>query len=261
MMSRGVFEFFEVVAEELVNTSPQYITSRSLSAQGQSSILDDLQKHFAVNTHADAITSAVAELEKHFKGKDAALPFDYDPMTARFIARDNDFLMFIKSMKGIRSIGKQSRVFECSVATRLKNRATGAIHRVGHPRDTKKRKVDFNAHLRTLGFKKAVLLGQEKDGGLDIIWQLPLGSVPHRPFISMQCKNGKFEWGVADASSGSGIRSLSQHSGLQAIVHIPCIFFNDYFWPERLGLKQLQFVPLGLTDLASMLDLVTVDLI
>lgn len=260
-MFRGLFEFFEIVAEELVTSSPSFITPTSISSLGASSILDDLRDELEVTTHADAITAAVEKLRKHFEGKDAATPFDYDPTIAKFTAIDLPFLQFVSEMKGIRSIGTRSRDFECTVATRLQLRAKGAIHRVGHPRDTKKLRKEFNLHLKKLGFRKPVLLGKDKDGGLDIIWQLPLGTVPHRPFISVQCKNAKFDMAVADASTGSGSRSLSQHEGLQAVVHVPCVFFNDYLYPELLGRKQLQFVPLGLTDLAVLSNTVSLDLI
>jgi len=49
----------------------------------------------------------------------------------------------------------------------------------------------FNEHLRTLGFDRPVALGWDKDGGLDILWLLPIGSIPHRPIVSVQCKNGE----------------------------------------------------------------------
>ncbi len=260
-MYPGVCEFLEIIAEELVSTSPIYLTAASLSAQGHSSILDDLQKKLKVTTGNDAITSAVNELTTHFQDKDARLPFDFDVATAKFTALDLDYLTFITDMKAIRTIGKHSRQFECSVAHRLKLRATGAIHRVGYPRDIKKRKIDFNAHLKTLGFERPVLLDKEKDGGLDILWQLPLGTVPHRPFVFVQCKNGRFEMKVADGSLASGDRSLSQHGGLMSKVHIPCVLFNDYIWPALLGKKQLNYVPLGLSDLASLSSPANVELI
>jgi hypothetical protein len=106
-----------------------------------------------------------------------------------------------------------------------------------------------------------VALGQEKDGGLDILWLLPLGSIPHRPIVSVQCKNGEFNVEVADTSLGAGVRSLSQHTGLQPTVHVPCVFFNDYIHADILGGKQLQYVPLGLTDLARMQHKISVKLI
>jgi hypothetical protein len=209
----------------------------------------------------DAIKQAVNALEEHFKSKDSKLPFDYDAKTGLFTVTDADFLGFVKDMSSIRSISKRSRDFECTVATWLGKRVTGAIHRVGHPRDTKKKKADFNKHLRTLGFKEPVLLGREKDGGLDILWLLPLGTTPHRPMVSVQCKNGEFEMEAADASLGAGSRSLSQHKRLQAVVHVPCVLFNDYLYPDMISTKEMNYVPLGLSDLAAMETRIAVELI
>ncbi len=88
------------------------------------------------------------------------------------------------------------------------------------------------------------MLGQEKDGGLDILWELPIGSIPHRPLISVQCKNGEFDLGQADQSVGAGSR-----------------FFNDYIFPSIVVSKPMNFVPLGLSDLARLETLVTVETI
>jgi hypothetical protein len=213
------------------------------------------------NSAEEAIGLAVGELKNHFKSKGATLPFEYERSTGMFQAKDAEFLGFVKEMSGIRSSGKRSRDFECRVAQRLQVRATGTIHRVGHPRDVKKKKTDFNEHLRALGFVRPVALGREKDGGLDILWHLPLGAIPHRPFVSVQCKNGKFDMDAAQASIGTGSMSLSQYAGLQASVHVPCVVFNDYVYSQRLTAKQWNFVPLGLTDLASLEQHVSIELI
>ena len=164
-------------------------------------------------------------------------------------------------MNSIRSIGKRSHDFECTVARRLSNRATGSIHRVGHPRDTKKKSAQFNEYLRTLGFSRPVLLGKDKDGGLDILWFLPIGTAPHRPIVSVQCKNGVFNMDEARKSVGSASDSLSQHGGLQSQVHVSCVLFNDYIYPELFSAKQMHFVPLGITDLAPLEQKVSVELI
>ena len=119
----------------------------------------------------------------------------------------------------------------------------------------------FNEHLRTLGFDRPVALGWDKDGGLDILWLLPIGSIPHRPIGSVQCKYGEFKMEVADASLGPGSRSFSQHGGLQPSIHVPCVLFNDYLCPTRLPAKQMNFVPLGLSDLAAIQQMISIELI
>lgn len=261
-MSVPVFEFFELVAEELCDNGSKVLTPESLKSKGKdSSLLDDLQRDLKANSPEEAISLAVTELKNHFKAKGAKLPFDYNASTGNFEAKDVEFLRFVKEMSDIRSAGTRSHDFECRVAERLQFRAKGTIHRIGHPRDKKKSKADFNAHLRTLGFERPVLLGKDKDGGLDILWQLPIGTIPHRPFVSVQCKNGKFDANAAQASVGAGSMSLSQYGGLQSSVHVPCVIFNDYVYPQRLTAKQWNFVPLGLTDLASMEQDVSVELI
>jgi hypothetical protein len=261
-MYSPLFEFFEVIAEELSTENSRVLTRSDLQIRDEDSpLLDELKREMNANSTEEAIQRAVAALKTHFEAKGAQLPFDYDAATGRFSARDAQFLSFIKDMSSIRSVAKRSRDFEYGVAERLGQRATGSVHRVGHPRDTKKKSKDFNAHLRTLGFARPVLLGREKDGGLDILWLLPLGTIPHRPIVSVQCKNGKFNIGEADASIGAGSRSFSQHAGLQPSVHVPCVLFNDYIEPTGLTTKQLNFVPLGLTDLAPLQQNIAVEFI
>lgn len=251
-----------MIAEELSVEESRVITSADLRVKDEESpLLDDLKREMKAASTEEAIHRSVEALRGHFEGKGSALPFEYDPVTGRFTAKEAEYLAFVKDMSNIRSIGNRSREFECSVATRLGQRATGAIHRVGHPRETKKKRNDFNAHLKALGFGRPVLLGKDKDGGLDILWALPIGTIPHRPLVSLQCKNGQFNIEAADESIGAGCRSLGQHTGLLATVHVPCVLFNDYIYPEILTTKPLNFVPLGLTDLAPVTAPISIQLI
>lgn len=261
-MFSPLFEFFEIIADELSTEPSRVLTHSDLQIRDEDSpLLDELKREMQANNAEEAIERAVAALKLHFEEKGSHLPFDFDPATGRFTATDPKFLAFIKDMSSIRSVGKRSRDFEHGVAERLGQKATGTVHRVGHPRDLKKKSKDFNSHLRTLGFGKPVLLGKEKDGGLDILWLLPLGTIPHRPIVSVQCKNGKFDMEAADASIGASSRSLSQHAGLQPNVHVPCVLFNDYIEPQGMTTKQLNFVPLGLTDLAPQRNSIGVEFI
>lgn len=261
-MPSPLFEFFEALADELTVAPTRVITREVFKINDEESpLLDELKKEMKAASTTEAITKAVEALQKHFVARDARLPFEYDPVSGRFTALDTDYLSFVKEMSGIRSIGKRSKEFECTVAKRLLARATGGIHRVGHPRESKKSQKAFNEHLKKLGFEKPVLLGKDKDGGFDIMWLLPLGAVPHRPLVSVQCKNGEFSMAAADVSVGAGSRSLSQHGGLQPTVHVPCVLFNDYLHGKMLTQKQLNFVPLGLTDLAPSQSAPTLDMI
>lgn len=261
-MRTVLFDFFEMVAEELSADKSRIITREDLKIDDEeSTLLADMKREMKAASTEEAFQKAVEALREHFKLKGSKLPFDYNSVTGRFTATDDEFLNFINQMSGIRSLGKKSRNFECCVAQRLGKRASGTIHRVGHPRDRKKTKVEFNNYLKSLGFKRPVSLGMDKDGGFDILWLLPIGTIPHKPIVSVQCKNGKFNMGVADTSVGAGTRSLSQHGGLMPSVHVPCVLFNDYIYPEVFNEKQLNFVPLGLTDLATVESMITVDMI
>lgn len=252
-MPNATFEFFETIAEELTSEGSRVITRADLQLNSeQAPVLDALKDELGVATTEEAIQRAVQILTEHFRDKGAIMPFAYDRVTGRFTAADRPFLLFVKQMRSIRSIGTRSRDFEIGVLQRLALRVTGSVHRIGHPRDVRKRKDAFNEYLRTLGFQRAVLLGKEKDGGFDILWLLPLGTIPHRPVVSVQCKNGEFDMAQADLSVGPGHRSLSQHGRLDAGVHVPCVLFNDYLYPELLTPKPLNFVPLGLSDLSAM---------
>jgi hypothetical protein len=261
-MLSPTFEFFEVIAEELCSDPLRVITSADLQInEDQAFLFDELKTETRTATTEQAMQAAVVLLDAHFKGKGSKLPFTYDPETGLFEAIDLPYLIFIKEMSNIRSIGKRSREFELGVLDKLKSRVTGSLHRVGHPRDRMPRQPEFNAYLKTLGFKGNVLLGQEKDGGLDILWILPIGTKPHRPIVSVQCKNGAYDIGAADVSIGAGSRSLALHGGLQATVHVPCVLFNDYLYPEVVTDKPMNFVPLGLTDLSPMVNLLSSEAI
>jgi hypothetical protein len=246
-----VFEFFEIIAEELSVQESRVLTRKDLQLnQEYAPLLDELKDEIDIETTEEAIRQAVQFLTLHFKSKGSQLPFAYDEPTARFEATDATFLKFVKDTRNIRSLREKAKNFELSVLQRLELRTTGALHRVGFPRDHRKSRDAFNTYLKKLGFSGEVLLGKGKDGGFDILWELPLGAVPHRPIVSVQCKNGEFNMELAHTSVGAGGISLGQHRGLQPQVHIPCVLFNDYIYTQVLTPKQLNFVPLGLSDLS-----------
>lgn len=252
-MPKPLFEFFEIVAEELSVEASRVITPEDLEGKNDiSSHVDELVIDLSAHGSTDVIPLAVAQLAEHFKVRGAKLPFEYDPDTGRFTAVDTKFLEFISQMKEIRSIGKRSQCFEITVAEKLQLRAKGSIHRVGFPRTSAKKSVDFNSYLKSLGFGNRVIFGREKDGGLDILWLLPLGAHPHMPFVLVQCKNGEIDLEEAHISIGAANQSLTQHAGLQHQVHLPCVLFNDYISGDLLNRKQMSFVPLGLSDLAPL---------
>jgi hypothetical protein len=251
-MPSPLFQFFEMVAEELTLEPSRVLTALDFDPPGNdASVLDELREQLGAMTNDDAISAAVACLEEHFKARGSQLPFSYDATSSRFCAVDKEYLKLVTEMREIRGQGKDSRTFELSVMGRVKNRVTGALHRVGHPRDTLKMQKQFNTYLSDLGFDGHVLTGREKDGGLDILWELPIGAKPHRPLVSLQCKNSTYKLEDGDASCGATKRSLDNHKGLMADVHVLCVFFNDYITSDLLpNRKRMQWVPLGLSDLS-----------
>jgi hypothetical protein len=257
-MLNPCFEFFEAVAEELAREPSRVLTRNDLQLDDEhSTLLDELKRATRTATSEDAIIAAVMFLSAHFASKGSRLPFDYDSQTGRFTAQDTEYLRFVSEISNIRTLGKKGREFEVSVLNRLRVRAMGSLHRVGHPRKSKKTKAQFNSYLRNLGFGGNVLIGREKDGGFDILWLLPIGSVPHRPIVCVQCKNSAFDIGDADKSCGTCSRSLGEHIGLLHTVHVQCVLFNDYISPEYITKKKLQFVPLGLSDLIQLTTPIT----
>ena len=261
-MPSPLFELFEVVAEELCAEDSRVITREDLATRNDKApLLDALKRQMNAASSDEAIRLAVERLERHFAERSSCIPFAYDPATGRFTASDPLFLAFVTEIGQMRGLRERARDFECEVARKLSEKASGNFHRVGFPRDHLKTKSQFNNHLRTLGFGRDVLLGDDKDGGFDILWELPVGALPHRPLVSVQCKNGPFNIDNAYISVGKASASLSQHSGLQPGVHVPCVLFNDYISRESLTPKRLNFVPLGLTDLFPTTERVTLQMI
>jgi hypothetical protein len=249
-MPSPLFQFFEMVAEELTLEQSRVLTSADFDPAGNdSSVLDELRDELRVLTNDQAIREAVQRLTDHFEARGSRLPFSFDAATSRFQATDLEYLKLTAQMREIRGEGKNAKEFELTVMQRIKLRITGSLHRVGHPRDVHKKREEFNKYLSNLGFNGHVLLDKEKDGGFDILWELPIGAKPHRPFISLQCKNSSYSLTDGDASCGPAKRSLNQHKGLMSEVHVLCVFFNDYITHDILPKKAMHWVALGLSDL------------
>src|SRR5262249_18268659 len=115
-MPNPIFEFFELIAEELCAEESRVITRPDLMAnKEQAPLLEALKREMKAATSEDAIRLCVQGLEAHFADRGAKLPFTYDPSTGRFTALDKDFLNFVVAMSSIRSVGKKSKDFELGV--------------------------------------------------------------------------------------------------------------------------------------------------
>ncbi len=253
-MPSPLYEFLEVIADELMAQNPRIITPESLEARGrESSLFQDLRTLTKTTDNARAITLALDLLQRHFAARGASLPFVYDAGSGEFRATDLDFLRFIQFASNVRGERAPAREFERRVAERVAGRVTGEVHRVGWPREVNQRSLQFNEHLRTrFGFAQSVAIGRDKDGGFDILWLLPLGALPHKAIVSVQCKNGRYNKEEAHRSVAAGAESFGQHGRLNPSIHVPCVLFNDYIESEMLSPKAMIFVPLGITDLAAL---------
>ena len=119
------------------------------------------------------------------------------------------------------------------------------------PRETAKTHGQLVAHLQNMGFEKKCLEAKDKDGGLDILWMPPLGAVPIRPIVVVQCENGYFNEDEATKSAGRAKRTLNRHSVVQEHKIIYTVF-NDYIDEQYVSPAGCWvFVPLGLSDLAE----------
>jgi hypothetical protein len=251
-MPSPLFQFFEMVAEELTLEESRVLTAADFDPEGNNaSVLDELRDELNVLTNDQAIQEGVRRLEQHFIERGSKLPFAYEAQFARFTAIDKEYLQFVTSIRELRGNGKRSKDFELGVMKRMALRLTGALHRVGHPRDTRRTKREFNAYLSGLGFDGDVIWDKEKDGGFDILWILPMGAPSHRPIVSVQCKNGMYKTAEGDQSTGTTKRSLNLHSGLMVDAHVLCVMFNDYITRDILPRKAMHWVPLGLSDLGA----------
>lgn len=244
-MPSPTFEFFEDVCNELYRRNEAVLPDDELLSDDR---VRDLQDEYGGVAPDTVIRHALARLSKHFKARGSSLPFNCDLASRLFTVIDRDYIDFVATASSIRGVGRRSRTFEEETTRRLSVRGSGSFYRVGWPRRTQRKRTEFVRYLRRLGFNNKIAFGREKDGGLDILWTLPLGAIPHRPIVSIQCKNGSFSLSQADQSNGPARRSLGCHRGLQVNVHTLCVIFNDYI--ETLPPKPFDFVALGLSDLA-----------
>lgn len=247
-MPTPTFEFFEDICNELYLSAEAVLPEDELLSDDR---LRELQDEYRGVAPDAVVIKALTALTAHFKARGSNLPFNFDLASRTFTARDKDYIEFVANASSIRGVGKRSRAFEEATTRRLSLRGSGAFYRVGWPRGTRRLRGEFIQYLRNLGFNKNIIFGKEKDGGLDILWLLPLGAIPHRPVVSIQCKNGSFNLSQADQSNGPARRSLGCHRGLQVNVHTLCVVFNDYIDRRNLAPKAFDFVALGLSDLAT----------
>jgi hypothetical protein len=253
-MARTAFELFESVCVQLGDTHQFVLTERALPA----TLTGELKKTFRQPVFEDALQACINWLIAHFNSKGSQLPFSYEHDNGTIEVVDADFIQFVREMLQIRATGKQSKTFETAVCDRLSRKLqSGDFHNVGWPRATRQRLAEIIQYLEALGFDRGVLRGRDKDGGLDILWLPPLGSVPIRPLVSFQCKNSRFRDGAIREAHQSVViasRSIARHSCMRSHgVYMCYVVFNDYLDSTIRDMATgLSYAPLGLSDLARL---------
>jgi len=256
MRSHPAFDLFEEVCVELRDQDETVLTDVEFA----DATVDRLKRAFQETTNQAAINKAILYLRGHFEARGSALPFDYDLATGRVTATSRDYINFVCDSQEQRSKPKVSRDFECATSNHLATKLTGLVRRVGSPRRKHKTRKRFAAYLiKEFKFRKGVLKGQDKDGGLDILWFPPLGAFPFRAIVSIQCKNSPYDRDDGFQSVGRAKQMLSRHP-YAGETHLHCVLYNDYIDDKLMDhARTAEFVPLGLSDLAPLIVSVTVD--
>ncbi len=249
MPRNPTFELFELICQELSTRDAIIIPEDDV----EPALIEDLKEHYEETSGKKAFERSLAELKEHFEGKGSKLPFEFSGETGEFRALDKSYIAFIVFAANRLGVGgSESKEFEIQTLERLARRLTGAIHRVGTPRDHCKRKAEFVRYLKELGFEDDCLEPRDQDGGLDILWLPPLGTIPLRPIVSVQCKNSSFSEREANQSVGRATRTLQRHSHIRGQNHLYFVVFNDYIDEGFIGrARGWTFIPLGLSDLGE----------
>jgi hypothetical protein len=258
MKSNPAFELFEEICVELSDQDETVLTDDDFTT----TTLQRVKRWAREAATQTAITKALDYLGKHFEARGSALPFDYDLTTGRVTALNRGYIDFVSKAQDQRSSPKESKDFESATSKHLASRLTGIVRRVGSPRKKHKTRKNFTAYLvKEFNFRKNVLVGQDKDGGLDILWFPPLGSFPFRAMVSVQCKNSPYNRDQGFQSVGRAKQTLRRHSHATAEEnHLHCVVYNDYIDEKVMDhARDAEFVPLGLSDLAPLTTAVSVD--
>lgn len=251
MRSNPTFDLFEEICGELSGQQDCVLIDDDFSQ----ATLQGVKRWAKETATTSAVAKALSYLRKHFEARGSTLPFNYDLTTGRVTALNREFIDFVSDAQNQRSVPKESKDFEVATAKHIAGKVTGILRRVGSPRSKYKTRGQFAAYLvKEFAFDERVLVGNDKDGGFDILWFPPLGAFPFRAIVSIQCKNSLYNRDAGFESVGRAKQSLKHHSHARAEeTHLHCVIYNDYI-DERLmeHARNAEFVPLGLSDLAPL---------
>jgi hypothetical protein len=258
MRTNPAFDLFEEICDELSEKDESILIDDRFSP----GTLQSVKNWFKESVTATAVAKALDYLRQHFAARGSALPFSYDINTGYATVLNRPYINFVSESQQQRSAPKKSKHFEIATSTHLASRLTGIVRRVGSPRSKHKSRGEFAAYLeKEFHFEKKVLVGNDKDGGLDILWFPPLGAFPFRALVSIQCKNSLYDRDDAFKSVGRAKQTLKRHSHATAEEnHLHCVVYNDYIDEKVMEhARDAQFVPLGISDLAPLTTAITVD--
>ncbi len=251
MRSNPAFDLFEEICVELRDREESVLIDDDFSPV----TLQSVKRWTRETATTSAVAKALDYLRKHFEDRGSVLPFRYDLTTGRVTSLNREYIEFVSDAQDQRSIPRESRDFEVATSEHIARRLSGLLRRVGSPRTKHRTRKEFTAYLvKEFGFEKRVLVGNDQDGGLDILWFPPLGAFPFRAMVSIQCKNSPYNRDAGFKSVGRAKQSLSRHSHARAEEgHLHCVIYNDYI-DERVmaHARDAGFVPLGLSDLAPL---------
>lgn len=258
MKRNPAFELFEEICTELSDQDETVLTDDDFS----DATLERLKRWAKQPAAHTAIAKAYDYLRKHFESRGSILPFAYDLDTGQVTVLNREYIDFVFNSREQRSSPKEAKDFESATSIHLASRLTGLVRRVGSPRKKHKSRAEFAAYLiKEFDFRERVLVGQDKDGGFDILWFPPLGAFPFRAMVSIQCKNTLYDREEGLESVGRASQVLRRHSHATAEEnHLHCVIYNDYIDEGVMEhARDAGFVPLGLSDLAPLTTAVSVD--
>src|SRR5437879_6080139 len=165
------FDLFEEICAELSGRGESVLIDDDFSP----ALLKDIKRWHKDTVTTFAVAKALDYLRKHFENRGSALPFSYDLTTGRVTAVHGDYIDFVSDSQERRSLMKESDGFEVATSRQLETRLTGILQRVGSPRAKYRQRKEFSRYLhRRFSFDDRVLVGNDKDGGFDILWFPPL---------------------------------------------------------------------------------------